>query len=51
MKALEATFGLVIVVGAAAGWHYWHIDALIAVVLGLGGLALINHAFTAEQAT
>ena len=44
-KILEAIVGFVIVVGAVAGWHYWGIDPLIAVIAGAGGLGMVGHAF------
>lgn len=42
---LMALFGLLIMVGAAAGWRYWHIDGSVAGILGFGGLILVGCAF------
>lgn len=37
---MRAFCGLLIVVGAAAGWHYWHIDGFSASAAGLFGILI-----------
>lgn len=36
-----ALIGLTIAGGAAAAWHFWHIDGFFALVIAFGGLALV----------
>jgi hypothetical protein len=45
IKVFETICGLVVVGGAGAMWHFWHVDGFIAVVMGLVGLGLVAHSF------
>jgi hypothetical protein len=45
MKLLGMICGLLIMGGAAAAWHYWHVDGLIALLIAGGGMTLVYNAF------
>ncbi|MCK9458454.1 MAG: hypothetical protein M0R80_02275 [Proteobacteria bacterium] len=45
LKVLEAIVGFIIVGAAVAGWHFWGVEPIIAIIVGAGGLGMIGHAF------
>lgn len=45
LKIAEGVVGILIAAGAGASWHFWGVDPLVAVIMGLGGLGMTGHAF------
>jgi predicted negative regulator of RcsB-dependent stress response len=50
MKTFGAILvGLLLIAAAAAGWKFWQVDAMIAVIVGGSGIGLITSAFSKDE--
>ena len=48
MRILAVFVGLILMAGAACGWHFFKIDALISVLVAFAGIAAIGHGLGVE---